>query len=625
MDGPAAGGNDLFSLNYQHLLNTPVGMHVIDVGMSNNKSWRQPNSASGDRAAPYVFFNTGQIAMNLGANPWDVYNPNNPNAINNASNYAGQFIVFNVPVATFRDIDPTGAAYWSQARPDLLADPDALLINTGTLSNLRPRMRKRFGAESGEFFVTMRSFYLNDMWSINDHHSLMLGVRFDNFILGDATNDSVHTYMKPTFRSEYKWDILGDQSRLLSVSLGQFHNQNQISAFQSVTNSQRLPHYSDYYWTGAAIPGARQDGVPYLATKAQILDENNYTYEYNRSLGGIYGARLDSNWKSPTSTEFTLAYARNFRNGGSWKATFVRRNWSDLYDIFPDGPGTETNIVDGQKQLMRVLKNSDEFEKQYTGLELEWNLPLTKRLVFGGNYTYGRLMYNLTAYGSGESEARGIGNWQQRTNWYEFWDQFWPRETWAPVYNRQPEHVAGSSFPYALSAGKSKSSLALRGQYTSGLTTFDSFGWNIGYPNSQYLSYLSGINDYNYNTSTAGNGGISQAGTGLSIPFNWRVNDDGWSMSMRYHFEMPLMRRLFWFVTMDMSNPFNHRGVSGWFGPGGPGGGNNFLVDLVGATGVAFPANDYYKDVWFSNGNARGQYRSYQGGRNFSLQTGLRF
>jgi len=626
-DVASAGGNNLFSLNYQHMLNTPVGSHIIDLGMSNNKSWRRPNADSGYEAAPYVFYNTGQIAMNLGANPWDVYNPNNPNAIANASRYAGKFIVFNVPVATYRDIDPVGAAYWAANRPDLFADADAKLIDTRIASGIYPRMRKRSGAESGEFFVNMQSYYLNDMWTVNDHHSLMVGVRLDNFTLGDATNSSVHTYMKPTFRSEYKWDILGDQSRLVSVSLAQFHNQNQISAFQAVTSSQRLPNYANYYWTGAAVQGARTDGKPYLVSHDDIINDANYTYKYSESFGGISGARLDSNWKAPTSTEFAVGFARNFKNGGSWKATFVRRIWSDIYDILPDGPGTETNIINGQKQLLRVLKNTDEFEKTYTGVELEWNLPLTRRFTFGGNYTYARLMYNLSGYASGENEARGIGNWQQRTNWYEFWDQFWPREVWAPIYNRQPEHVAGFYLTYDLSAGKAKSSLALRGTYSSGLTTYDAFGWNVGYPNSQYLPYLTGINDYNYYSTTASIGGISSAGTGQSIPFNWRVGDDSWSLNMRYHFEMPLMRKLSWFATMDMSNPFNHRGINSWFGPSGPGGGNNFLVDMVGPNGVVnnYYKNDYYKGVWFSNGNARGQYRSYMGGRSFRLQTGLRF
>jgi len=623
-DAPAAGGNDLFSLNYQHMLSTSMGNHIFDVGMSNNKSWRRPNAGSGSAQAPYVFWNTGQIAMNLGANPWDVYNPNNPNAIANASKYAGKFIVFNVPVATYREIDPVGAAYWAANRPDLLASADDKLIDTRIANGLYPRMRKRFGPESGEFFVNMQSYYLNDMWTINDHHSLMLGVRLDNFTLGDATNSSIHTYMKPTFRSEYKWDILGDQSRLVSVSLAQFHNQNQISAFQSVTTSQRLPNYSNYYWTGAAVQGARTDGKPYLVSKADIINEANYTYKYGESspwAPGISGNRLDKDWKAPTSTELAIGYARNFKNGGSWKATFVRRTWSDIYDILPDGAAT----INGQLQLMRTLKNTDEFEKTYTGVELEWNLPLTRRFTFGGNYTYARFMHNLSGYASGENEARGTSNWQDRTNWYEYWDQFWDRNVWAPIYNRQPEHVAGFYLIYDLSAGKAKSSLALRGAYSSGSTTYDSFGWNVGYPNSQYLPYLAGINDYNFNSATSSNSGISAAGTGRSIPFNWRVGEDNWSLNLRYHFEMPLMRKLNWFATMDMSNPFNHRGINDWFGPSGPSGGNNFLVDLVGPNGVVYTKNDYYKGVWFSNGNARGLYRNYMGGRSFRLQTGLRF
>jgi hypothetical protein len=631
-------GNVLMSVNYQHLLSTPVGSHIIDVGMSSNKSSTRASAGSGFDTAPYVFYSTGQIAMDLGRNAWDVYNSTNPNAIANASNYAGKFIVFNVPVATARDIDPLGAARWAAERPDLLGNPDAILLDSRVASTIYPRMRKRFGAESGEFGVTMQSFYLNDMWSINDHHSLMLGIRFDNFTLWDATNSNAHSYSKPTLRSEYKWDILGDQSRLLNVSLAQFHNQNQISTFQATTNSQRLPNYKDYYWTGAAMLGARTDGKPYLATKEDILNENNYTYEYSTTLGGQSGARLDPNFKAPTSTELAVGFTRNFRNGGFWKATFVYRTWSDLYEIFPDAAGTDNNIVDGRKEFVRILKNSDEFEKTYKALEVEWNLPLTRRLTFGGNYTYARLMHNLSDYASGRNEARGVSNWNTNVNWYEWWDLFWDRDVWAPIYNRGPEHDVGFYFTYDLSAGKAKSSIALRGNYLAGDTSYNSFTWNTGYPNSSTswpgqpgLPWLSGLVDYNYPSSVPG--GVNSMSRG--IPSNWLLGDDAWGLTMRYHVEMPLVRKLAWFVTMDIINPFNHKGVgqitsnglSGWFGPGGPGGGNNFLVDMVNANGVAnnYYANDYYKGVWFSNGNARGQYRTYQPGRSLSLQTGLRF
>jgi len=621
-DVASSGGNDAFALNYQHMLNTTMGSHIIDVGMSNNKSYRTPNSDSGWEAAPYVFYNTGQIAMNLGANPWDVYNPNNPNAIANASRYAGKFIVFNVPAATYRDIDPVGAAYWAANRPDLLPNPDANVLTGGRIaSNIYPRMRKRFGPESGEFGVTMQSFYLNDMWSINDHHSLMLGVRFDNFTLWDSANSNVHSYSKPTFRSEYKWDILGDQSRLVNVSLAQFHNQNQISQFQATLGSLRLPNYSDYYWTGAAISGARQDGKPYLVTKDQVLDENNYTHMYSTALAATAGAKLDPDFKAPTSTEFAIGFTRNFRNGGSWKASFVYRTWIDLFEILPDAAGTDVNIINGQKQLMRTLKNTDAFEKTYKAFELEWNLPLTKRLTFGGNYTYARLMHNLTQYASGRNEARGLTNWNSNVNWYEYWDKFWPRETWAPIYNQGPEHDTGFYLTYDLSTGKARSSIALRGWYTGGDVAFDSWTWVAGYPNSATLPWLSGLVDYGSPSSVPGGFNSNSRG----IPFNQRLNDDTWGLTMRYHFEMPLVRRLSWFVTMDMTNPFNHRGINAWFGPGGPGGGTNYLVDIMGPNGVVNRANDYYKGVWFTNSNVEGQYRSYQSGRSFSLQTGLRF
>jgi hypothetical protein len=630
-DQAMKGGTDTWSVNYQHMLNSSMGSHIIDVGMSHEKAFRVPNASNGFVAGPLMFWTAGQIAEDLGTRPYDVYNPGTGSFSNaNASRYKGKFIVYNVTTATLRDIDPIGVARWEGQTAWGTVNPDIPILQSGGSGRVGtlPYMRQRFGRESGEFNGSNQSFYVNDLWSINNHHSVMLGLRFDQFTLGDAVTSDLHSYSKPTFRSEYKWDILGDNSRLLSVSLAQFHTFQNLTLFQPTIDTLRLNSYREVYWTG---PGGTGSSKPYLVDYTDIINPANYDKNVPgalriESIGGATSARIDPDMKAPTSTEFSVGFARNLKRGGSWKITFVRRTWEDLYDIFPGEPvlpTAENGLTSAQ--LMKVLKNTDVFEKTYTAVEIEWNLPITKRFTFGGNYTYVRFMHNMTNMASGNDDVRDIAGWNDRVNWTEHWDNFWPREVWNPAYNRLPDHTAGLYLIYDLSSAAAKSSIAIRSQYVSGQQTYDSWGRTVGYsPRMQDF----GIMDNNPASPPAG---FNSAGR--NIPYLWRYTDDNWGMTLRYHFEMPLISKLTWFVTADISNPFNHRAKNPWGPAGSPGGlPGIFDVDQYRNGTLLNPIRDPYAESpwngkWWSNSLQRTSYgNSFWSPRTLAtVQSGLRF
>jgi hypothetical protein len=633
-NSPNGGGPVSTQLNYQHYLNA-MGVHIIDVGMQDDRlEWQLA------KANPLKMFIPGQIASDLRL--IDVYNPGNVNL--NLSNYQGKYIVFNVNAATIGDLDPTGYALnryklTNPTTPFTSSTP----VNNGTTAfisafgNLRPRLERRWGGESGatgEYSTQQRSFYINDMWSINDYHSVMFGVRVDMFKVWDSARD-IHSYTKPTFRFNYKWDIQGDQSRLLSASLCQFHNYQNGALFARFTTHAQ-PFTERMFWN-TNDPSTGQP-IPYLVGYDELTNMSNWSI-YSTTNNASDSTQIDPNWKSPTATEFTIGFARNLTNGGNWKITFVSRTWADQWDIFPGElyavPNSVTDPSDYMKQQKTLLKNSDEYKRVYTGVEFEWDIPVTKRLLFGGNYTYARLMSNETEYGSQMVQIRE-GTDQLRYAMPAFWDeQFGSRDVWNPVRLSNSEHYFKFFLVYDLSLGNSKSSVSFQGQFISASQGTDSFVYRTGYP------IIFGVNEYNGGgTFSTANPSVIVNVNGLeqqrSIPFNIYTGNDSWGLNMRYNLEVPLGRGLAWFLTADVSNPFNHRGIAAkvgdthWFNPGGPNDSGRINVnDLTASDGTVTPKSQNplgpYNGVWRTDGNINELYRTFMSPRSVTLQTGLRF
>jgi len=598
-----AGTNTSYVVNYQHILNTGLGTHIIDVGyQSDNYNWLK--KAGGP---PRFYDSPGRIAYDLTAT--DIWNAHgNPSAP--ASMYAGKFIVFNVPTARLSDVDP-----WAVERYQL---NDIYYMNqsTGRLNapytdtgiQGLPRMLERFGPEGGDFDGNMSSYYINDLWSINDHHSVMVGVRFDNFKVSDETREFL-SYSQPTFRFEYKWDIHGDQSRVVNASWAQFHSMQPVGLFRSLVTS-RLGHNRYRFWD-------KGTAVPYLVDLEQVLDINNYGKVQLETFSGFSYA-VESDWKAPISTEIQVGMRRNLSSGGSYKATFVYRTWENDFDFFPGELFTAPN---GSTQIRRVLRNAEGYERKYTGVELEWDLPIHKRLSVGGSYTFNRLMSSVPSR-TDEAGSNNTGD-NPAMNLDFYWDSLVPggRDAWRPSRLLNPEHYFKFYLLFDLTSGKVQSSLAFNGSYTSGVPYQDGFNWQYGFPYEYYPELMT-----NGAGSAAQHGGITSGGSAqfsdtVFVPINnISTYQDTWGLTARYMLTVPLVRKLSWFAIINISSPFNHRGLSDNFRPTGA----NTAIRPYNITGGG-TASNVYNGVWRANDDFLSLYQVRQGGRSISVETGLRF
>jgi hypothetical protein len=284
---------------------------------------------------------------------------------------------------------------------------------------------------------------------------------------------------------------------------------------------------------------------------------------------------------------------------------------------------------------VRELRNVSGFDRIYTSVELEWELPITKRLDFGGSYAHIRFLNDLPSETGNPGRS---GSNAMNTYLRPYFDQkvmdIWgySSDDYRPLGQASRDHTIRAYLNFDLSNGKLRSNVTLRGSYESG--TY--FGEGITYGIGRML--IPGVIDYAQGNSADRTDILTS--NAVALYFNrYNTNTDGWSSTLRYNLSLPLVARLSWFVTVDISNPFNHRGQT----PGNWSLGHaQSLVprDMLNSDGSvslaardafsggalnANPLNPLASGMVYSNNDFRNLYMGRMGGRSFSLQSGLRF
>jgi hypothetical protein len=623
-EGPGdTATNEPININYQHILQTPRGQHIIDVGFQREKSaWVNPNLyGAGSVNAERLIYSPGRIALDL--QPSDIFNYTGTPL----DQYRGKFIAFNMNHATFNSIDPYGFSRFNTGSyVNEPIDGNMRLIDhnsgAGWGQSIWPRMFEQYGGMYTDVYVQQTSLYLNDLWSINDHHSIMGGLRYDMYKVWDSKKaGDIYSYNMPTLRFDYKFDIHGDQKRIVNVSWGQFHNMAAVSAWAPFLDRG----IREMIWDKGPA-----DGSPYLVDFADIMNKDNYRQVADNLSGGVN--EVADGYKGLVTTEFTLGIRLNLDNGGSLRAAYIKRSIANDYAYFYNGwrPNPSGS---GPMVISRLLDNLNEVERSYNSFELEWTIPVTKRVDFGGSYSFARQMENGTDETNNpqKSANKSIYWWREYNEQYDF-----PYWGYNPVRLRSPEQRFNAYINYNLTAGKVKSNVAFRFAYTTASPATRSLGYEMGFPvvDGLYIS-KSGERDYSLGqpTNLPSNTGSSSTRT-VFYNIHRTGGPDGWSTNLTYNLEVPVTHKLLWFATITSGNPFNHRAKStGWYSiDGWVGSGNLVPETILNANGSVWrQANNPYAaggmksdNVQRSNANLFAP-NQVTGGRSIGLQTGLRF
>jgi hypothetical protein len=564
--------NDSLLLNYSRFITTGQGEHQIDMGFDQEKF--QWNIQVG--AAPDQYVVPGQ----------------NPTT--------GQFLVYNAMTATLTDLDPS---YQGQ-NTSVLLNP---MVNPGIGApasdthwpgglGLIPEWVHRWGDDTGAFHKETVGYYLNDLWTINNHHNVMLGLRYDTFKLWDEAGTMVdYGHLNPRF--EYKFDVDGDQRRVFNLSYGQFQASSPGALFLPAAQG-RMGNQTISYWSAGSA-------TPYYASYAELMNPANYTVVGQTYAGQSF--QVDPHWRNPVSNEFTAGYRRALHSGGFLRITGVYKYWDNLYDWYPGSAFTDPN---GAADFHRILRNDAGLGRTYKSLELEWMTPLSKRLSFSGNYTFARMMANTSSTVDNPSRYTS-----QLPNWNAYFQGFNPSVPVQPYTQRTPDHTLNAFLTYDITVGKVKSNLTLRANYVSGIAD------STYAPYNPYAPSFSHVYNYSvpyptvpgYNDASQSN--ISGLPNGYNLPADGgrQINADTFTTSLKYNVEMPVWRTLRWFLNVDINNVFNTKTQAPWSLPS---------IGLVDSAGQAAQYQAY---GWRAAGDLSTVGTGRTNGRTIALDTGVKF
>lgn len=520
------GGSDIqpdkrttesFLANYNIVVDLH-GSHTIDVGIERQQPiW---GTVSKNNSYPDQFIAPGRIdPAYVGINPADT------------AAKAGKYIVFpfgsTIDGHTFNSVN------------------DPYVRGIGEDWGLVPAYKKVFGAEQSDVKNPTDSIYINDMWTINNNWSVMAGLRYDRMKIEDAGGTKVDSKMiSPRF--EVKWDINGDQKRLVNLSYGQFRGLFNARFYRTAVES-RKGNQAVYLWN----QGTGMQLVDYAA----VTNPANYGYLASFTSTAMYD--IDKNWKPENNTEITLGFRRAYDSGGFWRATLVHRNWTDLTNVFPDY-NHNLAIQYGtlvQNTYRRTLTNDKDAKREYNGFEFEFSAPLSANLNFGGNFVYSRLIGD-NVYGDGTGFASAAQVWAEQGNFRQRYQELGYQkaqfEPVGPLAQSRPIAVKGF-ISYHIEAGRTKSSVALQADFISGTRV------NLTNQISQDPNLFPYIDP---NNTALGRVAADDSNHPLSIPLYWNgrgqySNPDTWHLNLAYNFDIALKGKVHFFSQLSINNVLN--------------------------------------------------------------------
>lgn len=482
-----------FLANYNIVLEGK-GTHVIDIGIERQEPiW---GTVSRNNSYPNQFFVPGQIAPSVGGA------------------LGGKYIVF-----------PFGATIDGYTYNDL---------NDPYVQGLVPSYQKLSGAGQADVKNPTDSVFVNDLWTIDNHWSVMGGLRYDRMKLSDASGTRVDSKMvSPRF--ELKWDISGDQKRLVNLSYGQFRGLFNARFYRTAMQT-RLNTQETFLWN--------QGTGMQLVDQAAVTNPANYGLLSSFISSDMYG--VDRNWKPECNTEITLGYRRTYDAGGFWRATVVHRKWTDLTNVFPD-LSKPLLLTDGTLSLTsytRTLTNDPNAKREYNGFEFEFNAPLTANLLFGGNFVYSSLTGD-NVYGDGTSFGSAAQTWAEQGNFRNRYEQLgYSKNSFEPVgpLSQSRPVVFKAFLTYHVESGRTKSSVTLQGDYISGARV------NLTNSQQQDPNLIPFANtDTNHPTT-------------IPIYYNGRgqfSQPDTYHLNLIYNFDIALKGKVHFFAQLAVNNVLN--------------------------------------------------------------------
>jgi outer membrane receptor for ferrienterochelin and colicin len=276
------------------------------------------------------------------------------------------------------------------------------------------------------------SFFVNDRWSLNNHWTINLGLRYDknDAVSGDGelqvADDEAFS---PRLAATY--DVRGDGRLVFTASYGQYVGRLAEGAANDGDPAGRNASFSWNYRGPSINNSVTAPTGSLVGTEAAlkaIFDwffANGGTslrpFRTPPSVPGVVDILDPAGLTSPNVKEWTLGVGTAIGSRGYVRADLVWRNWDDFYISNVNlGTGQVTDEYGNTYDQAIVSNDSDDLEREYTGVHTQFRYRFSDRWDFGGTYTWSRLVGNVTGEDSGSGPL--VDDAGERP---EYWEARW--------------------------------------------------------------------------------------------------------------------------------------------------------------------------------------------------------
>lgn len=480
------------------------------------------------------------------------------------------------------------------------------------LTGVAPTLYQYYG-EDGLAKTKMKSAYINDAWTIDQHWNLMLGVRANKITIVDTTGIDLASSSNFEPRFELKYDPTGASKYVFSTSLARLYS-DFVTGFTRAFMTQATSAATRSGWAGiAGQPAAGTATDPTLGVRfvdyATLTNPANYAPAYYfENTTKKY--EVDPNLKAPYADEFTVGFNRMYENGSKFRVTYVYRRWKQEWALSADymrdqmvtvtdpSPAGLAPVMIGKTKIF----NSNELQREYNAVEMEWKNNINQAWSWGGTATYSRLTGNNTG---GDTPGDSY-----RDNSVQ---GYYGNRRWQVYAGRPEAWYAPSGLLSSNETFKARAWVALLQPIGKGKISY-----------SAIFNYDMGGNWSAANTAPMGLAAIT-TGTPYRVveptplsytrfysrrgAYSW--NDTN-SVDFKVNWEVPIYRRIAAIGSLQVNNVFNHILQATW---------DNTFYSPAGGTGALYVQDS----TTFGRGQEHENLGNFVGARNFALTLGLRF
>jgi len=272
-------------------------------------------------------------------------------------------------------------------------------------------------ATEGTDFTT-DSIFINDKWDIGGHWNFNLGVRYDK---NDAVNSAGlqiadDSRISPRLGATY--DVKGDGRFKVIASYGEYVAKVANGNVGDSTSASGAPSYLYWLYYGPEISGANtvsalQQMWDWFQSTGGVDNTTFFDGETGFLLGGGtngIGTQIPNGLKSPYVREFTLGFGSQIGARGFARVDYQDRKWGDFYvtELTLDN-GTVYDPLAQADIDLGFLTNSNDLERTYKAVILQFGFRPMDRLNIGGNYTWSELKGNVVGETSGSGPVPSTG------------------------------------------------------------------------------------------------------------------------------------------------------------------------------------------------------------------------